>query len=168
MAAGESLLSGRVTFLFTDIQGSTELWDAFSDEMRDALSTHDRIMGEAISAASGSVVKNTGDGIFAAFASASGALAAAIDAQTRISLQEWDPVIGSLQVRMALHTDDIEVADGDYHGPAINRVARIEAAGHGGQILLSDATREAAASALPEDVEVVDLGRHTLRGLSSP
>jgi len=159
------LPSGTVTFLFTDIQGSTELWDAFPDEMRAALAVHDRIVGEAIATAGGTVVKNTGDGIFAAFVAAPDAVAAAVTAQRRLVASDWDPAIGSLEVRMALHTDDIEAVEGDYHGPGVNRVARIEAAGHGGQILISDAALEAASTAFPTDVEVIDLGIHSLRGL---
>lgn len=158
--------SGQVTFLFTDIQGSTQLWDSFPDEMRSALAEHNRIMDDVVSAGGGSVVKDTGDGVFAAFRSASNAVTAAVTAQTRISEHDWDPVIGSLEVRMALHTDSVEAIGGDYHGSAINRVARIEAAGHGGQILLSAAAREAAEPALSTGVEVIELGTHRLRGLS--
>ncbi len=166
MTATERLPSGQVTFLFTDIQGSAQLWDSFPDEMRAALATHNQIMDGAIAVAGGSLVKNTGDGIFAVFDSASGAVAAAVSAQTEIAAHNWDPVIGSIEVRMALHTDDVEAVRGDYHGPAINLVARIEAAGHGGQILLSDATREETHSVLPTEFELVDLGAHRLRGLS--
>ena len=168
MTTSEPLPSGQVTFFFTDIQGSTQLWDSFPDEMRAALGAHDQIMEDAIAAAGGSIVKNTGDGIFAAFPSASDAVVAAVDAQTLLIGHDWDPVIGSLEVRMALHTDNVEAVLGDYHGPAINRVARIEAAGHGGQILLSDAARQAAVAALPADVELLELGTHRLRGLSEP
>ena len=168
MTTSEQLPSGQVTFLFTDIQSSTQLWDSFPDEMRAALEAHNQIMDDAIAAAGGSIVKDTGDGIFAAFASASDAVVAAVDAQTHLNAHDWDPVIGSLEVRMALHTDNVEAVLGDYHGPAINRVARIEAAGHGGQILLSDATRQVAAAALPADVELLELGTHRLRGLSEP
>ena len=168
MTTSEQLPSGQVTFLFTDIQGSTQLWDSFPDEMRAALEAHNQIMDDAIAAAGGSIVKDTGDGIFAAFPSASYAVVAAVDAQTRLTGHDWDPVIGSLEVRMALHTDNAEAVLGDYHGPAINRVARIEAAGHGGQILLSDAARQVAAAALPADVELLELGTHRLRGLSEP
>jgi class 3 adenylate cyclase len=165
MTASTHLPCGEVTFLFTDIQGSTQLWDSFPEEMRAALAIHNQIMDDAVGAG-GSIVKNTGDGIFAAFPSAAAAVVAAVDAQTRLAGHDWDPVIGSLEVRMALHTDEVEAIRGDYHGPAINRLARIEAAGHGGQILLSDAARRASASALPDDVEFLELGGHRLRGVS--
>jgi class 3 adenylate cyclase/tetratricopeptide (TPR) repeat protein len=162
------LPAGSVTFLFTDIEGSTSLWDLFPAEMRAALSIHDRIMSEAVGAAGGHVIKHTGDGVFAVFASPPAALAAAIQAQVGFGAHEWDPVIGSLAVRMALHTDEADPVDGDYHGIGVNRVARIEAAGHGGQILLSEATFRALAAGLPPGVSAIDLGRHSLRGLSRP
>ena len=168
MTTAQHLPSGQVTFLFTDIQGSAQLWDSFPDEMRVALAAHNQIMDEAIAATDGSLVKNTGDGIFAVFPSAGDAVAAAVDAQARMSGHDWDPVIGSLEVRMALHTDTVEAVGGDYHGPAINRVARIEASGHGGQILLSDAARAEATPVLPADVGLLELGTHRLRGLSEP
>lgn len=168
MASTAALPSGTVTLFFTDIQGSTQLWDSFPDEMRAALAVHDRLVGEAVHAVGGAVVKNTGDGIFAAFADARTAIAAAIDAQSRIVAHDWDPAVGTLEVRMALHTDSVDSAGGDYHGPAVNRTARIEAAGHGGQILISDATRLLAGAALPDGVKLLDLGSHRLRGLSRP
>jgi class 3 adenylate cyclase/tetratricopeptide (TPR) repeat protein len=162
----ERLPSGRVTFLFTDIQGSTRLWDAFPEEMQAALAAHNQIIDEAVAGGGGRVVKNTGDGVFAVFPSAPGAVEAAITAQSRLATHEWDPVIGSIEVRMALHTDDVEAVGGDYHGPAVNRVARIEAAGHGGQVLLSGATQVEVAPALPSGAGLIDLGDHRLRGLS--
>ena len=165
---GSTLPSGTVTFLFTDIQGSTELWDAFPQEMRTALGVHDKIIGDSVEQSNGAVVKSTGDGIFAAFPSAEAAAAAAVTAQKQLSEYEWDEVIGSIEVRMALHTDQAHAKGGDYHGPAVNRTARIEAAGHGGQILLSDATAQALAGALPAGTELSDLGTHSLRGLSRP
>jgi len=164
----DDLPSGTVTFLFTDIQGSTQIWDSFPDEMRHALATHDGIIGEAVEAAEGAVIKSTGDGLFAAFSSARSAVEAAVDAQKRLAAYEWDPVIGSIEVRMAMHTDQAEAKDGDYHGGAINRTARIEAAGHGGQILLSGAAASAVIGQLPPDTELIELGTHQLRGLSRP
>ncbi len=162
------LPGGTVTFLFTDIEGSTRLWDAFPDEMRQALSMHNRVMADAVEANRGHLVKNTGDGMFAAFSSAPAAVAAAVAAQRMLGTAEWPVVVGSLGVRMALHTATIEPSGGDYHGPDVNRVARIEAAGHGGQILLSSTTHALVAHGLPSDTESVDLGTHLLRGLSEP
>ncbi|MBT8165511.1 MAG: tetratricopeptide repeat protein [Acidimicrobiia bacterium] len=165
---GQTLPSGTVTFLFTDIQGSTELWDAFPHEMREALVAHDEIIGVAVDESGGAVVKSTGDGVFAAFPSAAAAADAAVLAQRRLVEFEWDPVIDTIAVRMALHTDQAEAKGGDYHGSAVNRTARIEAAGHGGQILVSDATAQALAGSLPAGTELSDLGTHSLRGLSRP
>ena len=162
------LPSGTVTFLFTDIQGSTQLWDSFPDEMRAALKVHDAIVTEAVAASDGHIVKNTGDGQFAAFATADSAVRAAIGIQLGLRRQEWDPAIGSLAVRVAMHTDEVEPVDDDYHGTAINRVARIEAAGHGGQVLLSDATAALVDDTLPDGVDTIDLGTHLLRGLTTP
>jgi class 3 adenylate cyclase/predicted ATPase len=162
------LPSGTVTFLFTDIEGSTSLWDAFPDDMRAALTMHDALVTAAVTERGGHVVKSTGDGIFAAFDSALGAAAAAVDAQAGLAAAAWPTVVGSLGVRMALHTATIEPDEGDYHGSDVNRVARIEAAGNGGQILMSEATAALISGALPAGAEIVSLGTHLLRGLSVP
>ena len=162
------LPTGTVTFLFTDIEGSTRLWDAFPEEMRIALSTHDEVVAAAIERSGGHIVKNTGDGIFAAFASAVSAAEAAVEAQKRITEAAWPDVVGGLGVRMALHTATIEPQGGDYHGPDVNRVARIEAAAHGGQILMSATTAALVSGNLPHDWATADLGTHLLRGLSEP
>lgn len=162
------LPSGTVTFLFTDIQGSTQLWDSFPDEMRAALGIHDLIVTRQVERRGGAIVKHTGDGLFAAFGSCSEAAEAAVAIQRDLADQDWHPAIGSLEVRIALHTDDVEPEGDDYHHPAINRVARIEAAGHGGQILLSSATAALVGGSLPEGSSLVPLGTHLLRGLSTP
>ena len=109
--------------------------------MRHALTTHDECVTAAVVAQGGAIVKNTGDGIFAAFSSADAAVEAAVGAQVSLSTAAWPEVVGSLQVRMAIHTATMEPVDDDYHGPDVNRVARIEASGHGGQILISAATQ---------------------------
>jgi class 3 adenylate cyclase/tetratricopeptide (TPR) repeat protein len=162
------LPTGTVTFLFTDIEGSTRLWDAFPDDMRVALSIHDRIVTDAVTRNGGHVVKNTGDGIFAAFDSAVSAVAAAAQSQREIVDEPWPDVVGALGVRMALHTAGIDPVDGDYHGPDVNRVARIEAAAHGGQILMSTSTHSLVANDLAAGWGITDLGVHLLRGLSEP
>ncbi len=162
------LPTGTVTFLFTDIEGSTSLWDAFPDDMRTALRLHDEVMTAAIADRGGHVVKNTGDGIFAAFGSAIDAAGAAIAAQSNLADTDWPTVVGSLGVRMALHTATIEPDGDDYHGSEVNRVARIEAAGHGGQILLSEATAGLLSHSPPAGTSVESLGTHLLRGLSVP
>ena len=145
-----ALPGGTVTFLFTDIEGSTRLWDAFPDDMRLALSLHDRAVEAAVATCGGHVVKNTGDGMFAAFSSAPEAAAAAVAAQQALASMEWPVVIGSLGVRMALHTAEVFPTGDDYLSPEVNRVARIEAAGHGGQVLLSQTTADLVRDTLAD------------------
>jgi class 3 adenylate cyclase len=163
-----TLPTGTVTFLFTDVEGSTRLWDAFPDDMRAALAIHDEILTSAAEANGGTVVKHTGDGLFMAFGSATGATHAAVDAQRRLAAAGWPDIIGALQVRMALHTAEVSPSGDDYLSPEVNRVARIEAAGHGGQVLLSGSTSRLVAGALPAATHLVDLGTHPLRGLRAP
>jgi predicted ATPase/class 3 adenylate cyclase len=158
------LPSGTITFLFTDLEGSTELWEHHPDAMRRALARHDDLMGRAIEGRDGHVVKTTGDGFLAAFGSASDAVAAAIDAQLALVGEQWAET-GPLRVRMGVHTGAAELRDGDYHGPTLNRAARLMSAGHGGQVLVSLATSELIRGA---GFELVDLGAHELRGLSEP
>jgi class 3 adenylate cyclase len=156
------LPSGTVTFLFTDIEGSSSLWEKHPDAMRTALRSHDEIVRRAVENHVGHVVKSTGDGFHAAFASASDAIRAASDAQLALAAESW-PATGPLLVRMAVHTGVAEIRDGDYHGPALNRAARIMSIAHGGQTLVSLATSELVADS---GVALVDLGEHRLRGLS--
>ncbi len=161
------LPGGTVTFLFTDIEGSTRMWDTFPAEMRNALDIHDEVLTHTVAQHGGSVVKNTGDGLFAAFPSAPEGVAAALDAQQQLANRDWPDVVGTLGVRMALHTATIEPVDGDYHGHDANLTARIEAAGHGGQILMSASTHSLLAGHLG-DASTSDLGAHALRGISEP
>lgn len=163
-----TLPSGTVTFLFTDVEGSTRLWDAFPDDMRAALRAHDDVLTAAAVQHGGQVVKHTGDGLFIAFDSATAATQAAVDAQRRLAAVDWPDVIGSLMVRMALHTAEVSPIGDDYLSPEVNRVARIEAAGYGGQILLSGSTSRMAREGLPPGASLKDLGTHPLRGLSKP
>jgi predicted ATPase len=132
--------------------------------MRTALASHDRLLGEVISAAGGHVVKSTGDGVFAVFGRAHQAMEAAVGAQQRFRLEEFDEV-GRLRVRMAIHTGEAEERRGDYFGSALNRAARLLAAGHGGQVLVSAATREVLGDA---GFGFVDLGEHRLPDLARP
>ena len=128
------LPSGTVTFLFTDLEGSTRLWEEYPDAMQGALARHDELLRAAIDAHDGHVVKTTGDGFHAVFASARDALDAAIAAQCALGAEPWE-VTGPLRVRMGVHTGEGEQRDGDYYGPALNRAARIMSAGHGGQVV---------------------------------
>jgi predicted ATPase/class 3 adenylate cyclase/Tfp pilus assembly protein PilF len=166
-AEQRALPSGTVTFLFTDIEGSTRLWEQYPEGMQAALAQHDTILHQAIATQAGMIVKTTGDGIHAVFARATDALAAALDIQRALQQGSWDAV-GPLRVRMALHTGIAEERNGDYFGPALNRAARLLGVGHGGQVLLSRATAELLHDHLTSDVALRDLGEHRLRDLSRP
>jgi predicted ATPase/class 3 adenylate cyclase len=162
-----ALPSGTVTFLFTDLEASTRLWEEHPEEMKSALARHDAILRAAIESHHGYLVKTTGDGAHAAFATAPAAATAAVEAQQQMFSETW-PLPQPLRVRMGLHTGHAEAREGDYYGPAVNRAARIAAAAHGGQIVMSHATEELVRDALPAGVELVDLGEHRLRDLSRP
>jgi predicted ATPase/class 3 adenylate cyclase len=159
--------SGTVTLLFADIEGSTRLWEQHPDAMAEALAQHDELLRAAVESCGGHVVKTTGDGLFAAFARADSAVAAALAAQNSLATATWG-VTGRLRVRMGLHTGHSEFHDGDYHGSAVNRAARLSAAGHGDQVLVSGATEAVVGDALPQGAELVDLGEHRLRDLARP
>jgi predicted ATPase/class 3 adenylate cyclase/tetratricopeptide (TPR) repeat protein len=161
------LPSGTVTFLFTDLEGSTRLWEEYPGAMKAALARHDQIVREAIEGHAGYVVKTTGDGFHAAFVTAQDGIGAAIDAQLALTLEPWDDT-GGLLVRMALHTGEAQERGGDYFGPALNRAARLMALAHGGQVLISRATEPIVREVLPAQVELVDLGYHRLNDLSRP
>jgi predicted ATPase/class 3 adenylate cyclase/DNA-binding CsgD family transcriptional regulator len=162
-----ALPTGMLTFLFTDLEGSTQLWEQHPQGMHVALARHDTILKQAISAKAGKVFKTTGDGVLAVFPSAVDALSAAIVAQRALQQQDWG-VIGPLRVRMALHTAVGQVRDGDYFGPPLNRVARLCAVAYGGQILLSGATKELVQDRLPPTAALLDLGEHRLKDLTLP
>ena len=142
-----------VTFLFTDIEGSTRRWEADADAMRAALLAHDEVLHRAIEAHDGFVFSHTGDGVVAAFASPMSAVNAAIAAQRALQLP----------VRMGIATGEAELRDGDYFGTVLNRAARVMAAGHGGQVLVADST-----AVLLSGVDLVDLGPRRLRDVPTP
>jgi predicted ATPase/class 3 adenylate cyclase len=165
------LPTGTVTFLFTDIEGSTPLWEQMPDAMRPAVALHLNLLHQAIKASGGLVFKVIGDAIQAAFPLASGALAAAIASQKAFQSADWPAQTGPLKVRMGLHTGpaEIEHSSGgiDYAiSHTLNRVARIMSAGHGGQILLSQETTDLVNRILPSDVSLKDLGEQQLKGLA--
>jgi predicted ATPase len=141
-----------VTFLFTDVEGSTRRWEADADAMRIALAAHDEVLRRAIEGHGGWLFKHTGDGVCAAFASPRSAVDAAVAAQLALELP----------VRMGIATGEAELRDGDYFGAVLNRAARVMAAGHGGQILLADST-----AGLLSGVDLIDLGPRRLRDLST-
>jgi predicted ATPase/class 3 adenylate cyclase len=163
-----NLPTGTVTFLFTDIEGSTKLWERNPESMRAALTRHDAILREAIEEHSGFVFKTVGDAFCAAFPTAQDALGAALAAQRALFSEEYDEGIGSLRVRMALHTGAAEERGEDYFGPPVNRVARLLSVGHGGQVLLSLPTQQLVRDQLPADIHLSDLGERRLKDLSRP
>ena len=159
--------SGTVTLLFTDVQGSTRLWDAERDAMAAALRQHDEILRDAIEEVGGYVFKTVGDSFCAAFSSARAGLDAALAAQQTLAGQSW-PTSQPVLVRMGLHAGVCEERDGDYFGPAVNRVARLLAVASGGQVLVSAAAAELLSDELPEGVGLRELGTRQLKDLSRP
>ncbi len=162
------LPTGTVTFLFTDIEGSTRKWERHPEAMAGALARHDEILSNIIEAHRGYVFKTVGDAFCAAFPTAPEALEAALATQRALLEEEWGEPVDTLRVRMALHTGLAEERGGDYFGPPVNRVARLLSAGHGGQILLSGATRELVREELPEGADLRDLGERRLKDLFRP
>ncbi len=163
------LPEGVVTFLFTDVEGSTRLWEETADAMASALRIHDAAITEAVEASGGVLVKPRGEGDsqFAVFASAIDAVAGSVEIQRRLREVEW-PTPRPLRVRASLHTGTADLAEGDYYGPAVNRAARLRAIAHGGQTLCSGSTFELVQDHLPEGVTVTDLGTHQLKDLTRP
>jgi predicted ATPase/class 3 adenylate cyclase len=164
--ADRLLPTGTVTFLFTDVEGSTRLWETQHAAMQQALADHDAILREAIEANQGCLVKTTGDGAHAAFAIAADAIAACVAAQRALEAHAWGEL--SIKSRMALHSGEAEQRDGDCYGPALNLAARLTAAAHGGQILLSLSTEELLRGHLPADIALRDMGERRLKDLVRP
>ena len=161
------LPTGTLTFLFTDIEGSTTRWEHHPDAMRVALARHDALLRTVITAHGGVVFKMVGDAVYTAFAVAADAVTAAVAGQRAVAAEEWGEV-GPLRVRMALHTGAAQSRDEDYFGPTLNRVARVLSTGYGGQILLSTVTYELVRDSLPAGASVKDLGEHALKDLLRP
>jgi predicted ATPase/class 3 adenylate cyclase len=158
---------GTLTFLFTDIEGSTRLTDRLGDRFPQALEAHHAILRSAIGANQGHEVSTEGDAFFAVFPSAVDAVRATVAAQQALAAAEWPDGL-PVRVRMGLHTGEGVLGGDNYAGVDVNRAARIAAAGHGGQVLISDATRALVQSKLPEGVELRDLGEHRLKDLKDP
>jgi len=161
------LPTGTVTFLFTDIEGSTRLLSALGDQYTPLLAAHDRLLRKAIAGNGGTEVSTEGDAFFAVFPSALGAVAAAAEAQRSLAAAPW-PEGRSAKVRMGLHSGEGRLGGDNYVGLDVHRAARIAAAGHGGQILLSEATRALVAQDLPVGLGLRDLGEHRLKDLALP
>ncbi|HEY6103698.1 MAG TPA: tetratricopeptide repeat protein [bacterium] len=162
------LPAGTVTFVFTDIEGSTDLVRRLGDEAYAAvLAEHQTLVRTAVQAHGGHEVDTQGDSFFVAFESAASALAAAVEIQRVLIDHRW-PEGSPVRVRIGLHTGEPVVAAGGYVGLDVNRAARISAVGYGGQILLSQTTRTLAGRSLPQDARLVDLGEHRLKDLQKP
>ncbi|WP_309715233.1 tetratricopeptide repeat protein [Armatimonas sp.] len=161
-----NLSSHTITLLFTDIEGSTKLWEEHPEAMRLALARHDALIREGVESNHGKVFKTIGDAFCAAFADPQKAVETAIIVQQ--GLVEMRVANQPLKVRMALHTGVVEERDGDYFGQPLNRVARLLSAGHGGQILLSQAMQEAISSSLPSGMILRDRGARRLKDLVQP
>lgn len=159
--------TGTVTFLFTDIEGSTQLWQNCPASMQRALARHDELLRHVIEMNEGHVFKTVGDSFYAAFSTPVAAAGAALDAQQALAEEAWVG-LAPLRVRMALHTGAPETRNGDYFGRPLNLAARLLAAGHGGQTLVSSATRELLQGALPDGMELRDLGEQRLKDLDRP
>jgi predicted ATPase/class 3 adenylate cyclase/Tfp pilus assembly protein PilF len=159
--------TGTVTFLFTDIEGSTKMWEQDSSSMQVALARHDEILRRVTEEHGGYVFKTVGDAFCCAFSTATDALETALETQQELFAKEWG-VEGGVRVRMALHTGAAEERDGDYFGPPVNRVARLLSAAHGGQVLLSLPTQELVRDQLPSGTSLRDLGERRLKDLFRP
>ena len=155
---------GAPTFVFTDVEGSTRLWERHPSAMKSALERHDALLQAAVAAFGGRVVKTTGDGFMCVFASAVDAVGACLEVQRRLAAETWAET-GPLLVRMGIHTGHADERAGDYFGPTVIRTARIMAAGHGGQVLLSATAAALVGGRLPDGATLRDLGDHRLKDL---
>jgi predicted ATPase/DNA-binding SARP family transcriptional activator len=162
------LPTGTVTFLLTDIEGSTRLWEGAGDAFRTALSDHHRLLRTAFARFHGHEAKEMGDAFVVAFAHARDALACAVAGQQALTAHPWPAGVGALRVRMALHTGDVDLEAGEYHGLVLHRAARMLTAGHGEQILCSEVTASLLRRDLPPDTRLTDLGVYRLRDVPTP
>ena len=158
-----------VTFLLTDIEGSTAAWEAEADAMAVALARHDELIEQVVTSRGGRLIKTRGEGdaTFSVFERPSAAAAAALEVQDAIRQEPWE-LMQPMRIRVALHTGEAELRDGDYFGRAVNRAARLRSLAVGGQILCSGATTELVIDSLPDDVVLADLGTRQLRNLARP
>src|SRR5919106_648528 len=163
----DDLPTGTVTFLFSDIEGSTRLLDRLGDGYREVLEAHQRLLRDAFTRGGGVEVSTEGDSFFVAFPSAPPGVAAAIDAQRALAGKDW-PAGAEVRVRIGIHTGEGVLGADNYVGADVHRASRIAAAGHGGQVLLSSTSRALVEAALPEGVVLRDLGEHRLKDLPRP
>ncbi len=161
--------SAILTFLFTDIEGSTALWEAFPEAMKPVLARHDALLRQAVSAHSGAIFKTTGDGCVAAFENAVDAFSASLAIQQSLQAESWPEIQPqAVRVRIGIHAGEAEQRLGDFFGPVLNRAARLMSVGHGGQVLVSNAAAELGRDFLPPGLSLVDLGEHRLKDLVRP
>ena len=157
--------NGIVTFLFTDIEGSTRLWKELPEKMRQMQARHDELIRLAVSEYGGVVFKTVGDQVCAAFSDPADGVGAAVAAQEALRREPWEAGIGAIRVRMGLHSGSVELRDDDYFGLPLSHVARLHAAAHGGQILVSRATAALLERRLPAGATLLDLGSQRLKDL---
>jgi len=158
-----------VIFLFTDIEGSTQMWERRQQAMQAPLARHDALLRQAVADHNGHIVKMTGDGCHAAFAGALEGALAALQAQQALAAEAWPEIApDALRVRMGLYAGEAEARAGDYYGSSVNRAARLMSVAHGGQILISAAAADLLRDRLPHGVALRDLGEHRLKDLSRP
>jgi len=165
----DDLPTGTITFLFTDVEGSTKLWEQSPEKMRAALARHDALVESTIAQYHGTVVRQRGEGDsrFAVFPRATDAVVAVASLQQRLHAEPWLTPTPE-RVRIALHTGEADLREGDYYGSAVNRCARLRAVSHGGQTLLSQATYDLVRDNLPTEIGLRDLGEHRLKDLVRP
>src|SRR5829696_5978685 len=163
--AGQALPSGVLAFLITDIEGSTQRWEAWPEAMRVAMARHDHLVREALLRAGGHVFRTAGDAFYAAFVSPSDAIAAALAAQQALGGEDFSDV-GGIKVRMAIHAGPAESRDNDYFGQGMNCCARLLGIAYGGQILISAAAADMTHGELPPQASLLDLGQHRLKDLA--
>jgi len=164
-----ALPSGTVTFLFTDIEGSTPLWEQYPEAMKSALEKHDSILKATVESNNGHIIKTTGDGVHAVFSTAMDAVNASLDAQREFQTSEFlKNSEVSIHVRMGLHTGESQEREGDYYGSNVNLAARVMGLGYGGQILLTEITAKLIKKYLPSDFTLTDLDEHRIKGIAAP
>lgn len=166
--APAAVAQGLLTFAFTDIVGSTRLWERVPDAARQALARHYELVQAAVTAHHGTVFKTVGDACCCVFDDAMDAVRAAVTMQREMQREAWPEVVGELQIRIGIHTGQAIVEQGDYFGPTLNRVARLLSAAHGGQILLTGATAGIVGAGLAGECALLDLGAHRLKDLTEP
>ena len=167
MTGAADLPEGRVTFLFTDVEGSTRQLERHPADYGRLIERHLDLLSDAVTGRGGVVFETIGDAVYAAFGEPAAAVGAASDAQLSLEAEDWTP-LDPIRVRMGLHTGDVERRGAHYFGPALFRCARLMATAHGGQVVLSETTAELTTGSLGDDTTLLDLGRHKLKDLQQP